>query len=72
MINTLLKLSSIPTYSLVVLSSKFLPNHHPFKNPPSLSDWAYRRTDLCVLFDVFFWSYPITFVYVVYFILNSY
>ena len=51
-----MKFLALPTWGLAACVQQFLPISHPLKNEnPSLQKWAKNRTDLCKLFDLFFW-----------------
>ena len=61
-----MKIISLPTWMIVKLSGPSLPENHPLKVSPNLTDWHKNKTSLCHCFNIFFWIASIPYCYFLY------
>jgi len=58
-IENLFKIVCLPTWFIAKITFKILPKQHKWKKGRTsfftLTEWSKNSTNLCFLFDVFFW-----------------
>lgn len=61
------RIFALPTWLITRMTLIFLPEDHPLsKKDPGLTDWTQNRTWTALFFDVFFWSWILMMVIIVF------